>query len=273
MRFSTMTASAVVLSGFVATATHAADPAAKCVAGKIRESAKYASCRLKAEAKSVLSGTLPDFARCDATFDAKFSAIEGKAGIDVCPTFGDSLRIGGQVVTFARQNAQALNGFRYQDCGDGTVADISSGLMWQKTDELSGLTSKYARYTWTADYHLTEPSGTVFTEFIGGLNGEAGGSCYAGHCDWRLPTRVELETILLDGYPCQVSPCIDQSVFGPVDSREEWNLGYWTATTVTDEPTSALVVWFGFADYSAAPQPRWKRSAWLARAVRVGACS
>jgi hypothetical protein len=266
-----MTASSVVLFGFVATTTHAADPAAKCAAGKIRESAKYASCRLKAEAKGVLSGTLPDFARCDATFDAKFSAIEGKVGIDVCPTFGDSLRIGGQVVSFAQENARALSGFRYEDCGDGTVADISSGLMWQKTDELPGLTGKYARYTWAVDY-LTEPSGTVFTEFIGGLNGQAGGSCYAGHCDWRLPTRVELETILLGAYPCQVSPCIDQSVFGPVDYREEWNLGYWTATTVRDSSATAWVIWFGSLESSVALASS-KRVAWLARAVRVGSCS
>ena len=34
----------------------AVDPAIKCQTGKLKESAKYAACRLKAEAKAVQSG-------------------------------------------------------------------------------------------------------------------------------------------------------------------------------------------------------------------------
>jgi hypothetical protein len=64
---------------------------------------------------------------------------------------------------------------------------------------------------------------------------------FAGHCDWRLPTVVELQTILLAPEPCGTSPCID-SIFGPTATGSETN--YWSSTAVTGHP-EAWVVDFG----------------------------
>src|SRR5258705_276721 len=55
---------------------------------------------------------------------------------------------------------------------------------------------------------------------------------------WRLPTIVELQTILLDPYPCGTSPCIDP-VFGPTVANR-----YWSATTFATSPTDAWYVYF-----------------------------
>jgi hypothetical protein len=272
MRYPKTILSTAVLIGALSSVTHAADPAARCKVGKLKESAKYASCRLKAEAKGVLAGVAPDFARCDATFDAKFRAIDTKAGPEVCPSFGDSLRIGSGVVAFSRATAAALRGVRFQDCGDGTVADIFNGLVWTKTTDSPGLTNKDARYTWTLDYQVTAPSGTAFTDFIGGLNGQAGEPCFAGHCDWRMPTKPELETILLGGCASLATKfyCIDEDVFGPVHFPG-YEATFWTASTYPENPAAAWIIQVGTLDEFGI-YPVSKRSAQLVRAVRAGSC-
>jgi hypothetical protein len=62
--------------------------------------------------------------------------------------------------------------------------------------------------------------------------------CFAGHCDWRLPTSAELQTILLAPFPCGTNPCIDP-IFGPTQSFD-----YWSATTFAGNPLSAWNVTF-----------------------------
>ncbi len=52
------------------TNVHAADhgptPAVKCYAAKVKETAKYSACRLKAESKAIKKGETPDFSKCDS---------------------------------------------------------------------------------------------------------------------------------------------------------------------------------------------------------------
>jgi len=103
-------------------------------------------------------------------------------------------------------------------------------------------------YTWSRTPGETSEDGTTFTDFLAKLNndctvsGEArslAGS-FGGSCHWRLPTVDELKSILLESCPGEPSPCLDPA-FGPTSM----NLPYWSATTIGDSPTSALVVSFG----------------------------
>ena len=164
---------------------------------------------------------------------------------------------------------------RCVDNGDGTVTDHQTGLQWeQKTTTVgSGANAGDPHdvdnvYTWTAVNNGTNPDGTAFTEFLGKLNGcttsdgstIAGG--FAGHCDWRLPTVVELQTIVDSEAPgcTQGSPCID-GIFGPTAADI-----YWSSTTA-DTPT---FVWF--QNFNATLPFNLKKSGntLYVRAVRAG---
>ena len=74
-------------------------------------------------------------------------------------------------------------------------------------------------YSWSATG--SAPDGTAFTVFLATLNrntsedGTGAAGCFAGQCDWRLPTVDELQTILLEPVvPCGTHPCIEP-IFGP----------------------------------------------------------
>jgi hypothetical protein len=129
------------------------------------------------------------------------------------------------------------NDARFVDNADGTVTDRLTGLQWeQKTDDAS-VHDKDNTYTWSTALFGTDADGTAYTSFLATLNG---GGCFAGQCDWRLPTRAELQTILLaEPYPCATSPCIDQGVFGPTAAGY-----YWSSTTYASSPNEAWAVSF-----------------------------
>lgn len=89
-------------------------------------------------------------------------------------------------------------------------------------------------------------------------NTQTGG--FAGHCDWRLPTSAELQTILLAPFLCQPSPCIDP-VFGPTAATF-----YWSSTSFANDPFGAWLVSFfgGFVGFGV------KSFTFHVRAVRGG---
>lgn len=113
--------------------------------------------------------------------------------------------------------------WRYVDNADGTVTDCTTGLMWEKkvagrstawdsqglgncvhcVDDAYSSTAAMFRWVWRLNSDMTsDPSKVGF----------------AGRLDWRLPTVVELQTILAAPFPCSNAQsalaCIDP-VFGP----------------------------------------------------------
>lgn len=97
----------------------------------------------------------------------------------------------------------------YQDNGNQTVTDQNSGLIWMKSDDGTGRTWQGA-----ADYC----TGLVF----------------AGQSDWRLPTRIELDSIVDYG---RFYPAIN-----PVFScRSSF---YWSALPYAGDPVYAWGIYF-----------------------------
>jgi hypothetical protein len=147
------------------------------------------------------------------------------------------------------------------DNGDGTVTDYQTGVQWEKKDGADGWPN-FANphdvdnaYSWSASG--SAPDGTAFTDFLVKLNTPP---CFAGQCDWRLPSIVELQMILPTPFPCYGNPCIDP-IFGPTIGA-----GYWSATTDATDPTSAWLVSFYFGQvYS-----ENKGFTRVVRAVRTG---
>lgn len=105
---------------------------------------------------------------------------------------------------------------RFTDNGDGTVSDAQTGLMWEKKGHLDGVPvvcssagvcpdPHDADNTYTYSFGSpTGPPGTAYTVMLAQLN--AGGG-FAGHTDWRLPTREELESMV--DYAALSSPTVD----------------------------------------------------------------
>jgi hypothetical protein len=107
--------------------------------------------------------------------------------------------------------------------------DNLTGLQWeQKTDDGS-VHDRDDVYTWSTSG--TAADGTAFTSFLATLN--LSGACFAGHCDWRLPTPAELQAIQRAAFPNCGGACLDAAVFGPPTLTPTWSA--LTAAT----PTSA----------------------------------
>ena len=82
-----------------------------------------------------------------------------------------------------------------------TITDLNTGLMWEKKSDDGSIHDRNDTYTWCADANVDHScdnasgpfSGTIVSVFLSTLNTPP---CFGGHCDWRIPNRFELESIL-----------------------------------------------------------------------------
>jgi hypothetical protein len=154
---------------------------------------------------------------------------------------------------------------RFTDNGDGTITDHQTGLMWEKktgttngNSDPNDVRNVNNLYPWCTGSSTSCTNtdgladGPAFTVFLATLNngvarfnGENPGpatGCFANHCDWRLPSAVELFGIVDRSAPgCSngEGACIPP-VFGPTQIR-----AYWSASTDAAGPDLALDVEFG----------------------------
>jgi hypothetical protein len=121
----------------------------------------------------------------------------------------------------------------YVDIGNGTVTDISTGLMWQQAAPANGMTWQQA------------------LAYCEGLS-------LGGYTDWRLPTKKEL--ISLVDYS-HYSPAIDPDYFP--GTAASW---YWSSTSDVSHTYGAWVVDFDYGNVGNGS----KSHAGYVRAVRGG---
>lgn len=207
---------ALLVLGTMLLGTHAAEAAlttGKCLVLKRQAWGTLRKCEATEQVKQ-LKGKPADLAKCQTKFQEKVAKVTEKA-------------------------ADAAIACRYGANADGTVTDYDTGLQWEKKDgEVDGVCLLFtdrinhcvnAIYTWPDAQSFVSgvsTDGTTVSSFVPGSAD-----------DWRLPTVVELRTIVDTTVPgCQSGyPCIDP-IFGPTVVNF-----YWSATT---NATNPLYAWF-----------------------------
>jgi hypothetical protein len=194
-----------------------ATPEQKCQAGRYQAAIAYSACVQKLLAKEAggTGGGTDKFEKAFFKCVAKYGAVWPK------------------LQKKATGTGAACDAARLVANNDGTVTDNLSSLQWeQKTDDGS-IHDKDDRYKWSAAG--TAADGGAFTTFLAGLNG----ACFAGQCDWRLPTLAELATLIQT--PCATEACVDP-LLGPTVTFFDL---YWSATTDVSWSTGAWGVQSG----------------------------
>jgi hypothetical protein len=89
----------------------------------------------------------------------------------------------------------------YHDNGDGTVADLNTGLMWQQDD-----THNSSGYSW--------PDAVTYCRAL----------TLGNHTDWRLPSAWELSSIVNMGQQTPPSPSVDTTYFPGCICNYYWSV-------------------------------------------------
>lgn len=225
-----------------------------------------------------------DLAACNADLDACLAlptcgdgVVEGGEDCDVGDIGGEDcvsqgFEGGTLACAYCAFDTDGCYVTRFDGSGP-TVIDLETGLEWEKKNA-SDNTVDYANvhdadndYTWCVGEGLacnveSAPlDGTIATVFLAKLNGTSDGMCYLGHCDWRLPTREELQSIALAGEDCGGPPCVADAALLPM--RPNY---YWSSTSYVLDASIAWLIDFANGSSSASYKPL---EAYV-RAVRSG---
>lgn len=250
----------------------------KCEQKKLRKLGRYTNCIHVALANQVKTGNnvqfATDVASCQTSFKTAWDLQEANAagaGEECLDGTDTALDFRGRVDKLFDQQGRLLAGQRWKDNGDGTATDLTTGLTWELKTNDSNVHKVNLTFTWCSDAdndHNCDNSanpmdGTVFTQFLQTLNNWPS-NCFAGKCDWRLPTIDELSGIQEGNYPAAcpfTPPCT--TIPGATASDL-----YWSATTFSGFPSQAMYVDFVTGEVDS--QFGGKTMAHPVRAVRGG---
>ena len=150
----------------------------------------------------------------------------------------------------------------YQDNGDGTIRDKRTALTWEKNSDDDSIHDQDPAYTWAQAFEKIDTLNTP--------------PCFAGFCDWRLPNRLELDSILDLGTfePAVSAPFNNGCAPGctVLTCSCTFQAHYWSSTPSADNgenigrPGYAWGANFGYATWG-----RWPMTTtYSVRAVRGG---
>lgn len=145
----------------------------------------------------------------------------------------------------------------YVDNGDGTIRDKRTALTWEKLSNDGSVHDKDPLLTWAEAFAKIDDLNTP--------------PCFAGFCDWRLPSAFELFTLVNLGSsnPAVSAPFNTACPNGcsVLTCSCTFSNSYWSSTTEVFDPTHAYVVSFfnGFVGLADKTDKLFR-----ARAVRGG---
>lgn len=114
----------------------------------------------------------------------------------------------------------APNPIIYSDNLDGTVTDQVTNLMWQQRIPVTGGPSEDGNLTWA--------EATAFCATLAA----------AGHTDWRLPSQIELASLVDYSYLGEGHPPINSTFFPDTPSD-----AFWSSTKSAQSETAAWTVY------------------------------
>ncbi len=150
---------------------------------------------------------------------------------------------------------------RYQDCGNGTVTDTVTGLIWLKNANCFGVRDWAAANTAAAT--LADPA-------CGLTDGSSAG-------DWRLPTKAEWEATTAQA---DLLSCIEPSLTG-TSGTTCWSTSgvavpftgvpsnyYWSSTTSASLPTDAWIMYLNIGHWYGGSKSYYYLPVWPVRGGR-----
>lgn len=271
---------ALATIGLTSRATAAPSAAQRCEAAKNTAAGKYSACLQTAEAKYVLSSDAAKraqtMAACQTKLQQAWAKAEARAAVaDAdCPSSGDVASVQSAVDAYSGVLADSLGGggspmlppARPLKTGSVQCASLSGQTIpcagtGQDAEFQAGVARSYRVIGYTVhddstglEWEKLSDDGSIHDRdnvysYVGALAkvADLNSSLYAGHDDWRLPNRFELETLLDHGAAApSVSPQLNQCFPGCTQLICSCTASgyYWTSTLFEFLPVTAVIVDF-----------------------------